>query len=152
MSNKEIKQKCLHPINKFYMLISNLKNKSLRIQTNDSTFIYSRDLEVFLEGSLRMASEERTSLEAFSIVFLAGCKSSLFSNAGEEQHLTLPDGLLHEAVRILGYEGGERRLGRHALVQPDESRVGVEVRALVDVDDTDRDGGGGLAWEMDASL
>lgn len=64
----------------------------------------------------------------------------------------IPDGLLHEAVRILGYKCGECRLGRHALIQSDESGIGVEVRALVDVDDADRDCSGGLAWKVDASL
>lgn len=64
--------------------------------------------------------------------------------------LSAPEALLFEAVWILSGEDRDLRLGRHALLQTEHFRVGLEIRALVDICDTNRDGGCGLTGQTDA--
>lgn len=63
----------------------------------------------------------------------------------------LPDGLWHEAIRVLCSEGGQSRFWHHSLLESNEFRVGLEVGTLVHVDHSDGDSGGGLTRRVDAS-
>lgn len=64
--------------------------------------------------------------------------------------LCAPEALLLEAVWILSGEDSDLRLGLHALLQSEHFRVGLEIRALVDISDTNGDGGRGLTGQTDA--
>lgn len=64
------------------------------------------------------------------------------------QSCVLPNRLAHEAVRVLGGEGGEQRPCGDTFLQFDQFRVGAELRTLVDVQDPDGDSGGGLAGQV----
>lgn len=61
-----------------------------------------------------------------------------------------PEALLLEAVWILSGEDRDLRLGRCALMQTEHFRVRLEIRALVDIRYTNRDGGRGLTGQTDA--
>lgn len=63
-----------------------------------------------------------------------------------------PEALLHEAVWILSSKGSDRRLGLQALLQFQQLRVGLEIRALIDISDADGDGGCGLTGDTDAFI
>lgn len=63
----------------------------------------------------------------------------------------LPNSLPHEAVRVLGSEGGEQRPCRQTFLQFDGFGVGAELGTLVDVQDSYRDGRRGLARQVDAA-
>lgn len=65
--------------------------------------------------------------------------------------VSLPDSLSHEAVWVLGSEGGQQRPGRQTLLQFDGLGVGAELWTLVDVQDSYRDGRCGLTRQMDAA-
>ncbi len=62
-----------------------------------------------------------------------------------------PEALLLEAVWILSGEDRDLRLGQHALLQTEHFRVRLEIRALVDIRDTNRDGGRGLTFQKQES-
>lgn len=57
----------------------------------------------------------------------------------------------HEAVGVLGSEGGEQRPGRQTLLQFNGLGVGAELWTLVDVQDSYRDGCCGLTRQVDAT-
>lgn len=52
---------------------------------------------------------------------------------------SLPDYLLHEAVGVVGREGGEGGASRHALLEAHQLGVGRKERWLVDVHHRDSD-------------
>ncbi len=64
--------------------------------------------------------------------------------------LCAPEALLLEAVWILTGEDRDLSPGRYALLQMEYFRVGLEIRALVNVRDTNRDSGRGLMGQTDA--
>lgn len=63
----------------------------------------------------------------------------------------LPDTLSHEAVGVLGSEGGEKRPGRQTLLQFDGLGVGAKFWTLVDVQDSYRDSCCGLTRQVNTA-
>lgn len=84
------------------------------------------------------------------LLLIVGCDLTRIQSALLVFNL-LPDTLLHEAIRVLRCEGGQHGLRRLSLFQFNEFGVGIKVRALIDVQHSYGDGGGGLTGRVDAS-
>lgn len=63
----------------------------------------------------------------------------------------LPDSLSHVAVGVLRSESGEHGPGRQTLLQSHGFRVWAKLRALVQIQDSNRDGCRGLTRQVDAA-
>ncbi len=61
--------------------------------------------------------------------------------------LCAPEALLLETIWILSGEDRDLSPGQYALLQTEHFRVGLKIRALVDVRDTNRDSGRGLTGQ-----
>lgn len=80
--------------------------------------------------------------------FWTSTEVTITASAGQS---LLPDSLSHEAVWVLGSEGGQQRPGRQTLLQFDGLGVGAEFWALVDVQDSYGDSCCGLTRQVEAS-